>query len=139
MYFCYYLFILIYNSNTYMNEFVANKFNELKYIFSGQSTEIKNLNARFNLWEIIYKNEILYHTIIGQVLAKSMITIADNSFLMSLYRYGLFGMILEMAVLLALFYSFFIKIRYSKKFYIPLFLIVGQLIASITTNVMYEC
>lgn len=81
-----------------MSKFLVSKFNELKYIFSVQPMEIKNLNARFNLWERAYKNEILPHFIIGQGSAKSMITIIDNSFLMSLYRYGILGLLLEFAI-----------------------------------------
>ena len=135
-----FVFILIYNTNIYMSKFLVNKFNELKYIFSGQSTEIKNLNTRINLWKIIYKNEILSHPIIGQGSAKSMITIADNSFLMSLYRYGIMGLLLEFAVYISLFLKYikYIKEEDSEIYLIPIILLFGYLISCIPANSFYE-
>jgi len=135
-----FVFILIYNANTYMSKFLVNKFNELRYIFSGQSTEIKNLNARFNLWKRVYKNEILSHFIIGQGSAKSMITIMDNSFLMSLYRYGIMGLLLEFAVYISLFLKYikYIKEEDSEIYLIPIILLFGYLISCIPANSFYE-
>ncbi len=135
-----FVFILIYNTNTYMNKFLVNNFNELKYIFTGQVIEIKNLNARFNLWKIIYKNEILSHPIIGQGSAKSVITIADNSFLMSLYRYGIIVLLLEFAIYISLFLKYirYIKEEDSEIYLIPIILLFGYLISCITSSGFYE-
>lgn len=136
----FFVFILIYNTNIYMNKFIVNKFNELRYIFTGQAIEIKNLNARFNWWKIIYKNEILSHPIIGQGSAKSMITIADNSFLMSLYRYGIMGLLLEFAVYISLFLKYikYIKEEDSEIYLIPIILLFAYLLSCIPANSFYE-
>jgi len=135
-----FVFILIYNANTYMSKFLVNKFNELKCIFTGQATEIKNLNVRFNLWERVYKNEILPYFIFGQGSAKSMITITDNSFLMSLYRYGILGLLLEFSIYISLFlrYIKYIKEEDSEIYLIPIILLFAYLISCIPANSFYE-
>lgn len=135
-----FVFILIYNVNIYLNKFVINKYSELKYIFSGQITEIKSFNARYNWWKEVYKNEILPHFIIGQGSAKSMITITDNSFLMSLYRYGIIGLLLEFAIYISLFLKYikYIKEEDSEIYLIPIILLFAYLISCIPANSFYE-
>ena len=75
------------------------------------------------------------------MVAKSEITITDNSYLMSLYRYGILGLSIELLIL-----GFFLTLTAKKCFsgysfsvyVLPLIFTAANLFSSFFANNMYE-
>jgi O-antigen ligase len=104
---------------------------------------IEELSSRVNTWNNALP-EIFDRFIIGHGSMKSGITILDNSYLMTLYRYGIVGLILELLLYLFAFiylFNMFLKSKKYKEFYIyllPLLLLLGYVISCIPANSFYE-
>ena len=91
------------------------------------------LLKRFLMWEK-YFPLIQERIFIGYGGAKDTLRIIDNSFLMTLLRYGLVGLVLETILYVTMLFLSF-RTPHSKLFSV---FILGHLISGITTSFMYE-
>lgn len=124
-----------------INEFLVNKLGELKYLLIGKPENIRNLNARISLWKEVYFNEVLMRPIIGHGSAKSMITILDSSYMMTLYRYGLLGLSLEILLYISLMIKYIKYMLHNEDgevYLIPIVLLLAYLISCFTGSSFYE-
>jgi len=119
---------------------MAGKFTLItKFVTSGSIESFPSLVQRFYVWGEVL-SEVEKEFWFGHGPAKAVLRYTDNSYLMTLFRYGALGLLLE----ITLYISFLGGMIYrliatgSKLMLIPLSLLSAFLIAAITTNVFYE-
>ncbi len=119
---------------------MAGKFKLItQFITSGSIESFPSLVKRLYVWREVL-SEVEKEFWFGHGPAKAELRFTDNSYLMTLFRYGALGLLLE----ITLYISFLGGMIYrliatgSKLMLIPLSLLSAYLVAAITTNVFYE-
>jgi O-antigen ligase len=99
--------------------------------------EVPTLSKRFLMWDAAW-TDISNRLIIGHGSNKTGLTILDNSYLMSIYRYGVIGLFLELSL-----YALIIRncIRDNSSDWVAgltLIFLSAFLVAGTTATVFYE-
>ncbi len=112
----------------------------LVFIENGDLSSFSSLSKRFDVWSYVFEliNE---KPLTGYGSSKSGVRYTDNSYVMTLYRYGIIGLLLEISVYLSLIFLFLKRFVNKENVLLSSFaisLIVAYLISGITANSFYE-
>ena len=113
----------------------------LAFIESGELSEFSSLSKRFNVWANAFQL-IEEKPLTGYGANKSGLRYTDNTYVMTLYRYGILGLLLESSIYLGLIF-FFLKscFVHKKNVLLSAFclsMIAAYLVSGLTANSFYE-
>jgi len=100
-------------------------------------TQVAAFEARVNMWQRAW-GHINERFLFGHGSSKAGIRVIDNTYLMSLYRYGLIGLLLELMI----YFSFLIlaikKAFKNNMYLLPIAFVLAYFISGITSSPFYE-
>jgi O-antigen ligase len=130
--------LMIYISVYYEFGFVHKFYKLLEFLQTFDVSIFSSLSKRFDHWAYVF-SAIQENSFIGHGPARDLIKYTDNTYLMSLFRWGLVGFIIEVLVyLVVIFYLFKNAMKFSVDAIISLSLLSAYFIAGFTSNVFYE-
>jgi len=112
----------------------------MDFIEDGDTSSFSSLNKRFDVWQyaLTLINE---KPLTGYGANKSGLRYTDNTYVMTIYRYGLIGLMFEISVYISLMYLFLKRFLNKENILLSAFsisIIVAYLISGFTANSFYE-
>jgi O-antigen ligase len=116
----------------------VDRFVDLYFAFSSADlSEVQSFSRRLDLWGRAL-DEIYKSPLIGHGTSKINFQVMDSNYLMTVYRFGIIGFIIEMLFYITSIYVFYKRNRFNKIYAIPLSFIIAFMAAGITTATFYE-
>lgn len=140
--FCIGAVILLYNSmpDQFVSTFdrTAGRIVELTVAIQHRDlTEVEAFNTRLSIWESHWE-VIEENLVFGHGSGKAGIRILDNNYLMTIYRYGIVGLILESMIYLSFLIVCFKNVRNYPVYSLPICFIAVYFISGVSSSPFYE-
>ena len=136
-------FIILSNLFSFIGQhstYFISKLSQFNDFESGGSlNSFSSLQQRFEVWRYILSHYTRF-PFTGYGSGKDIISYTDNTYIMSFFRYGILGLMLEVSLYVSLLIHFKKKLKKTKEklFIFVLSFILSYLIAGLVSNVFYE-
>lgn len=140
------IFIILLSSLLFsQNSQIANRFDRtvnridefIVAIQGGNLNQVDAYQGRTNHWSQSW-DEINERLAFGHGSNKTGIGVLDNTYLMSLYRYGIVGLFLEILIYFSFLWLCVKQLRFNLFYSLPLAFLLAYLISGIATSPFYE-